>query len=213
MSITDKIKSNKALKRFALRLLRPRNQHRPRAWVKWFWNPFVHKRGSGSVIRRRTRLDVMPFNPFDIGKDVLIEDFSTINNQVGPVYIGDRTLVGISSVLIGPLRIGKDVMLAQHVVLSGLNHGFENVRQPISQQAVSTAEIVIEDEAWIGANVVVTAGTHIGRHAIVAAGSVVTKNVPAYSVVAGNPARVIKLYDPESKEWNSKHKRQLINEL
>jgi acetyltransferase-like isoleucine patch superfamily enzyme len=213
MSFKDKIKNSKSLKALALRMLRPRNQHRPRWWVKWFWNPFIHKKGRGAVVRWRTRMDVMPFNDFEIGKDTLIEDFSTINNQVGPVYIGDRSLIGISSVIIGPVKIGNDVMLAQHVVMSGLNHLYEDVNISINQQPVKTAEIIIEDEVWIGANVVITAGTRIGKHAVVAAGSVVTKDVPPYSVVVGNPARILKQYDPESQEWISVDKNKLINEL
>jgi len=68
-------------------------------------------------------------------------------------------------------------------------------------QGVSTAPIVIEDEAWIGANVVVLAGVTIGKHCIIAAGSVVTKDVPPYSVAVGNPARVLKKYNPETKNW------------
>ena len=76
MSFTEKIKNSDKLKSLALFLLRPKNQHRPRLWVQWFWNSWKHKRGHGSVIRRRTRIDVMPFNEFTIGKDTLIEDSS-----------------------------------------------------------------------------------------------------------------------------------------
>ncbi len=202
MSFTEKIKQNKNLKALALYLLRPKNQHRPRLWVQWFWNSWKHKRGKGSVVRRRTRIDVMPFNEFSIGKDTLIEDFATVNNQVGPVIIGDRSLIGISCVVIGPVRIGNDVLLAQHVVMSGLNHQFEDISIPINQQKCTTAEITIGDAAWIGANVVITSGTKVGKHSVVAAGSVVTKDVPPYSVVAGNPAKILKQYDPDSKEWN-----------
>lgn len=146
-------------------------------------------------------MDVMPFNEFTIGKDTLIEDFATVNNQLGAILIGDRTLIGISSVLIGPVTIGNDVMLAQHVVMSGLNHQFENINIPINQQTCTTSQIIIEDEVWIGANAVITAGVTIGKHAVIAAGSVVTKDVPSFSVVGGNPARILKQYDPESKEW------------
>ncbi len=209
MAIIENIKSNKALKQLALKLLRPKNQHRPRLWVKWFWNSWKHKRGKGSVIRRRTRIDVMPFNEFTIGTDTLVEDFATINNQLGDVVIGDRSLIGLSCVVIGPVQIGNDVLLAQHVVMSGLNHQFEDISIPINQQKCTTSNIVIGDACWIGANVVITAGVTVGKHAVVAAGSVVTKNVPSYSVVAGNPARILKQYDPESKEWKRMEKKKL----
>jgi len=61
--------------------------------------------------------------------------------------------------------------------------------------------IIIEDECWIGANAVITAGVTIGKHSVIAAGSVVTKNIPPYSVAVGNPARVIKQYNFETKQW------------
>ena len=68
-------------------------------------------------------------------------------------------------------------------------------------QPCPTSEIVVEDDCWIGANAVVTAGVHIGKHAVVAAASVVTKNVEPFTVVAGNPAKPIKRYNPQSKLW------------
>ncbi len=209
MSLKEKIKSNQTLKKLALFLLMPRNEHRPRLWVRWFWNSWKHKRGKGSIIRWRTRLDVLPFNAFNIGKKTVIEDFVTINNGIGDVIIGDRTLIGISSVVIGPVTMGNDIMLAQHVVMSGLNHQYQDVNQPISTQTCTTAEIVIEDEVWIGANAVITAGVTIGKHAVVAAGSIVTKDVPPYSIVGGNPARLLKQYNFETATWekvNSKMK-------
>ncbi len=201
MGLKEKIKSNEKLKKLALWMLMPRNQARPRLWVKWFVNPLKHKKGKGALIRRRTRMDVMPFNRFILGKDSTIEDFATVNNGVGDVLIGDRTRIGIGNVLIGPVTIGNDVMFAQNVVLSGLNHGYEDIHLPPSLQKVETKPIVVEDEVWIGANAVVTAGVTIGKHAIVAAGCVVVKDVPPYSIVGGNPGRLLKQYNHETKTW------------
>lgn len=146
-------------------------------------------------------MDVMPFNDFVLGDNSTIEDFATINNGMGPVIIGNGTRIGISNVLIGPLKIGNDVILAQNVVLSGLNHCYEDISFPIKKQGCSIAEIIVEDEVWIGANVVITAGVTIGKHAVVAAGSVVTKDVEPYSIVAGNPAKIIKRYNFFNDEW------------
>ena len=146
-------------------------------------------------------MDVVPWNKFELGNESIIEDFSAINNGVGSVIIGDRTKIGLSNTIIGPVTIGNDIRLAQNITLSGLNHNYEDVSMPIHVQGVSTAPIVIEDETWIGANVVVVAGVTIGRHSIVAAGSIVTKDIPPFSVAAGNPARVLKKYNPETKIW------------
>jgi len=201
MSLKEKLKSNPKLKKLALWMLMPKNQARPRLWVKWFVNPLKHHKGKGSLVRRRTRMDVMPFNNFSIGRDSTIEDFSTVNNGVGDVYIGDRTRIGLGNTLIGPVKIGNDVMFAQNVVLSGLNHGYTDINTPISDQQVETKPIVIEDEVWIGANAVVTAGVTVGKHAIVAARSVVVKDVPPYTIVGGNPAKPLKHYNFDTKEW------------
>ena len=201
MSVSSIIKNNPKIKKLVHRLLIPKNEARPREWVKVFVNPFIHQTGKGSVIRERTRIDVVPFNKFILGKRSVIEDFCTINNGVGDLVIGENTLIGMGNVLIGPVTIGNNVILAQNIVMSGLNHEYRDVNVPIREQNVTTAPIKIEDDCWIAANSVITAGVTIGKHSVVAAGSVVTKDVPAFTIVAGNPARVIKQYDDDLKEW------------
>ncbi len=201
MSVIAQIKSNNKLKQFAHWLLIPANEHRPRLWVKWFLNPFKHSRGKHSIIRRRTRVDVLPFNNFHIGEYSVVEDFCTVNNGVGDVYIGDRSLIGMGNVIIGPVKIGNDVILAQNIVISGLNHGYEDVTIPPSIQKVTTKQIELSDNIWIGANAVITAGVKIGKHCVIGAGSVVTKDVPDYCVAVGNPAKVVKKYNAVTGNW------------
>ncbi|SDJ57152.1 Acetyltransferase (isoleucine patch superfamily) [Pedobacter sp. ok626] len=201
MSIISKIKSNPGLKRMALKMLIPANEHRPRLWVRWFLNPFKHKRGRHSIIRNRTRLDVFPFNEFTLGEKSVVEDFSTINNGVGNVIIGNGTIIGIGSVIIGPVTIGNEVMLAQNIVVSGLNHGYQDISISPSKQPVSCKHIIISDHVWIGANSVITAGVTLGKHCVIGAGSVVTKDVPEYAVAVGNPARIIKKYNQATEIW------------
>jgi len=201
MGLKEKIKSNERLKKLVHWSILIPKQTRPRLWIKWFVNPFYHKKGKGACVRRRTRMDVVPWNKFQLGDYSTIEDFSAINNGVGPVIIGNRTKIGLSNTIIGPVTIGNDIRLAQNITLSGLNHNYEDVHLPIHEQGVSIAPIVIEDETWIGANVVVVAGVTIGKHSIVGAGSIVTKNIPPYSVAVGNPARVLKTYNHETQIW------------
>ncbi|GEO10777.1 acyltransferase [Segetibacter aerophilus] len=195
------LKNNKRLKKIVHRLLIPANEARPRLWVSWFVNPFFHKQKRSSVIRRRVRLDVVPFNYFEIGESSVIEDFSTINNGVGDVVIGDNTLIGLGNVIIGPVEIGSNIILAQNIVVSGLNHKYQDVALPVREQGITTRKIIIEDNCWIGANSVITAGVTIGKHCVIAAGSVVTKSIPPYCVAAGNPAKIIKQYSFETNEW------------
>jgi len=201
MGLKEKIKSNEGLKKLVHWSILIPKQTRPRLWIKWFVNPFYHKKGKGACVRPRTRMDVVPWNKFELGEDSTIEDFSAINNGVGSVTIGDRTKIGLSNTIIGPVTIGNDIRLAQNITLSGLNHNYEDVSRPIHVQGVSTSPITIEDATWIGANVVVLAGVTIGKHCVIAAGSIVTKDIPSYSVAVGNPARVLKKYNHETKIW------------
>lgn len=210
MGIKEKIKANKKLKNLIHWMLIPRNQARPRLWVKWFINPFIHQKGKHSLIRSRTRMDILPFNKFSIGNNSTIEDFATVNNGVGDVFIGDRTRIGLGCTIIGPVKIGNDIMLAQNIVLSGLNHSYEDLSLPISTQGITTSLIEVDDETWIGANSVIVAGIKIGKHCVIAGGSVVTKNVPDYSIVGGNPARILKQYNSETTKWE---KINSINKL
>lgn len=169
--------------------------------MRLFVNPFVHHRGRGSVIRRRTRLDVVPFRKFTLGDGAIIEDFATVNNGMGDVNIGSRSIIGIGNVVIGPADIGNNVIFAQHVGILAMNHGYADIHTPIRDQKCTASLIRVEDNCWIGSNAVVMAGVTIGRHSVIAAGSVVTKDVPAYSIAAGNPARIIRRYNEASGQW------------
>ncbi len=201
MPIADKIKNNPRLKKLVHWMLIPTGDYRPRFWVRNFANMFFHKKGKGARIRARVRLDVLPFNKFELGDRSVIEDFSTINNGVGDVFIGSDTFVGMSNVIIGPVRLGNNIILAQNIVVSGLNHVYEDITLPIVKQNVTTAQITIGDDCWIAANVVITAGVTIGKHCVIAGGAVVTKSIPDYSVAAGNPAKVIKQYNQQTGTW------------
>lgn len=96
----------------------------------------------------------------------------------------------------GGITIEDDVQIAGNVSLLSNNHDLYD------RQILLCKPIVIRKGAWIGANAVVLAGVEIGKHAVVGAGSVVTKDVPDYSVVVGNPAKVIKTLDKTKFEQN-----------
>lgn len=191
-------------KSIVIRLISPKRNPRPRLWVKWFVNPFIHKRGKGSIIRsRRSRIDIFPWRRFNVGAYTTIEDFTTINNGAGDIILGDRVRIGIGSVVLGPVTIKSEAGLGQHVFVSGFNHGYKDATQNSKYQVLDKRAVVIEEDSHIGANSVVLAGVHIGKRCQIGAGSVVTKNIPDYSIAVGNPAKVIKRYDFEQKEWVS----------
>lgn len=195
------IESHPEFKTFVFKLMMPSIRARPRWWVRNLVNPFVHKIHRKAFISSKARLDVLPSKAFEIGANSLIEDFSVINNGVGAVHIGTNSVIGLHNVLIGPLRIEDNVILAQNIVISALNHKYENPNIAIKEQGVETFPILVESGVWIGANVVITAGVKIGKQSIVGAGSVVTKDIPAYCVAVGNPARIVRKYNFDTAKW------------
>jgi acetyltransferase-like isoleucine patch superfamily enzyme len=98
--------------------------------------------------------------------------------------------------------IGDDVWTGYDVRIADMNHGYEDVTQPISGQWMAEAPIRIGDGSWLGHHVVVIPGVTIGRHVTVGAGSVVTDDLPDFSVAVGVPARVVKRWTPGGS-WES----------
>jgi len=206
MNIVNKIKSNPKIKGLIHWTITPQRNPKPRLWVRLFLNPLFHKKGKGALIRYRSRIDVFPWNSFEIGKLTTIEDFTTINNGSGDVIIGNMVRVGIGSVIIGPVTIGNGSGLGQHVFVSGFNHGFEDGNKNSTLQPLVIKPVIIEDDVHIGANSVIVAGVHIGRRSQIGAGSVVTKDIPSFCVAVGNPAQVIKQYNQQTGLWEkTKH--------
>ena len=192
MNIKNYIQQHPQLKKVLYRFMMHPVKTRPNWWIRPFVGLFM-KRGKGSVIYRSVRKDITPFHPFVIGKQSGIEDYACINNAVGEIRIGNNTRIGLHNTIIGPVHIGNQVNLAQGVVISGLNHNYQDTNKPISEQGVSTNLITIQDDVWVGANSVIAADVTIGRHCVIGAGSVVTKDIPDNSVVGGVPAKILKM--------------------
>ena len=126
-----------------------------------------------------------------VGKKVNIEKNAVFSKDLS---IGDNSGVGLNCIINGPCSIGNDVLMGPNCVIYTVNHRFDSLDVPIRLQGDSEPRpVVIGDDVWIGSNVIVLPGVKIGSHSVIGAGSVVTKDVPPYCVVAGNPA-VIKKY-------------------
>ncbi|NLE45899.1 MAG: acetyltransferase [Chloroflexi bacterium] len=111
------------------------------------------------------------------------------------VEIGDNSGIGVDCHVPADIRIGHDVMMGPEVLIIGSKqrHRFDDTGMPMRLQGYETASpVVIEDDVWLGARVIVLPGVRIGSGAVIGAGAVVTKDVPAFAVCAGNPARIIR---------------------
>jgi maltose O-acetyltransferase len=124
------------------------------------------------------------------GSNVNIERGATFSSKV---TIGDYSGIGIDASLGGEVHIGNYVMMAPKCTIYTSNHAFDRLDIPMCQQGVTEEKLVhIEDDVWIGSHVIILPGIRVRKGSIVAAGSVVTKDVPEYAVVGGNPAKIIK---------------------
>jgi acetyltransferase-like isoleucine patch superfamily enzyme len=89
------------------------------------------------------------------------------------------------------------------VYITDQNHGYEDITIPISKQSQPERAVSIGDGSWLGHGSVVLPGVTIGQHVVIGANSVVTKDIPDFSVAVGVPAKVIRRFDESRQEWLS----------
>jgi len=129
-----------------------------------------------------------------IGKYAIIRPANMYGGEKGEgLRIGNNSNIGPYSYIgcSGYIEIGDNVMISPRVSIYAENHNYSKTTIPIKQQGITRQNVKIDDDCWIAAHSVILAGVTIGRGSVVAAGSVVTKDVPPYSVVAGVPAKII----------------------
>ncbi|SON50963.1 acyltransferase [Vibrio tapetis] len=119
------------------------------------------------------------------------------------IEIGSNTYIGRFSHIVAAkgIYIGSDVLIADKVYISDNIHDYKNTDLPIIQQPVLSCGIVsIGNGAWIGENVSII-GCSVGKNSVIGANSVVTSDIPDFSVAVGSPAKVIKRYSVERQMW------------
>jgi acetyltransferase-like isoleucine patch superfamily enzyme len=124
--------------------------------------------------------------------------------QPSKISIGDNVIIRPGSMLFaedGEIEIEDDAAIGAGVHFYVNNHRFDRIDIPIKYQGYSASKLLrVCRGAWIGANAILLSGVTIGQNAVVGAGSIVTSDVPPFTVVAGNPARVIQRTSPRSAE-------------
>jgi acetyltransferase-like isoleucine patch superfamily enzyme len=160
-----------------------------------------------SAISIWARLDVIPRAPYherhrlSLGKNSLIETLCVICTWHGDVILKDRASIGIGSIVMGPVLIGENSACSQNCFISGQSHLYEDVSKKFLRQGFKTEKVIIGKNVWIGANSVILLGVKIGDNSIIGAGSTVIEDVPPYCVVVGNPGKIIKKYNFQTKQW------------
>lgn len=131
-----------------------------------------------------------------------------INIQIGNdcyISFGFSALASSQAKII----IGDNVLFASNVLVTNENHGINpELDIPYMSQPLSAKDVYIANGCWIGEQVCILSGVSIGEKCIIGAGSVVTKSIPDYCIAAGNPAKVLKRYNFETKRWESNDKNE-----
>ena len=196
-------------------LLKYREQHKHRLnympWLYWTLKP--KNRGWAEAWQKDYQAYLMEMETVEIGENCFISPLAHIFAEPGrKIIIGDNSFIAADCTLHGPLEIGNEVAINHHCILDGgragiqlhdqvriaaychlyaFDHGMD-LAQPIYQQPVRSQGIEIGKDVWLGAHAGVKDGIHIDAHAVIGMNSMVTKNVEARAVMAGNPAQFIR---------------------
>ncbi len=165
---------------------------------------------------RRMALDGMLFLAPDVhieigrearvrfGRWVWIGHGTKIRCHEGEVRIGDKTVIGQECTISAyqHVSIGEQCIIADRVMMIDFDHNVAEVERPIRAQGIYKRDVRVGNNVWIGYGAQILRGASVGDNAIVGASAVVTKDVPANAVVAGAPARVIRMREaPEDLHW------------
>lgn len=168
--------------------------------------------GSGSVIKYPSKIWNKKY--LKIGNDSFVAEgsfFALSDCYMGERYnpsvkIGNDVCIGANFFVasVGSIVIEDNVLMSDRVFISDHIHDYEDVASPIKNQKLKyKGDVLIKEGAFIGINSVISPGVTIGKNSVVGASSVVTKSVPDYCVVAGNPAKIIKRYNSEQEKWQN----------
>ena len=179
---------------------------------------FAGAMGKNSFIGKRLRINSYRFLKMGkncrIGNDCRMSFYHKFggNSYQPELLIGDKSYIGdfVTFLCADKIHLEEEVLMASYITITTENHGINpEDTNSYGKQPLTTAPVLIKSGAWIGERVMILLGVTIGRKSIVAAGAVVTKSVPDYCMVAGNPARIIKRYNFEKHVWE---KAEVVNE-
>lgn len=178
----------------------------PREFSPWdFWRDADRAQREEQLERQRVLTEGYPERR--LGERCFISHLASVDHD--GLRLGDRTYIAAGAYLSGELAAGADcsinpytvirgrvtlgdaVRIGAHTSILGFNHSMEP-GTPVFRQLLTCRGIVVGDDVWIGSHAVILDGVCVGSHAVIAAGAVVTKDVPAGAIVAGNPARFLR---------------------
>ena len=171
----------------------------------------------GAFGKHNYLFDLELLNPQNIflGSNLWISKTRLASLKGGKLIIGNHVAIGRFSQIyaLQSIIIEDGVLMAENTFISDNTHTFTDITTPVRDQDIKPlGNVVIGSGTWIGRNVVVN-GCKIGRNCIIGAYTFLKKDIPDYCVVVGNPARIVKRYNPQSGQWEKTDKDgNFINE-
>jgi acetyltransferase-like isoleucine patch superfamily enzyme len=153
---------------------------------------------------RDLELEIAAKGRVDFGRFVWIGDGTKIRCHEGRVEIGAKTVIGQECTISAyqRVRIGEQCVIADRAMFIDFDHGVVEVERPIRVQGIYKRDVEVGSNVWIGYGACILRGVSVGDNSIVGTNSVVTRDVPANAVVAGIPARVIRMREaPKELRW------------
>jgi acetyltransferase-like isoleucine patch superfamily enzyme len=153
---------------------------------------------------RGLELQIAPGAEVNFGRFVWLGDGTKVRCHEGRVEIGAKTVMGQECTISAykHVRIGEQCVIADRAMFIDFDHGVVEVERPIRKQGIYKRDVEVGSNVWIGYGACILRGVRVGDNAIVGTHSVVTKDVPANAVVAGIPARVIRMREePQELRW------------
>ncbi len=180
-------------------------------WLTWTY-PFASIGKNVSIhysceLVRPVAKDISLGDRVTLGRDVWLNVACKDLRTKPAIILEDGCCIGRRCMITArnQVRIGCNTIFGPSVLIADHNHAYEDVNLPIQQQGIEKGGTVrIEEGCWLGygAAVLCTKGELvIGRNSVIGANSVVTRSVPPYCVVAGNPSKIVKHFDVQSKRW------------
>ncbi|HWN73947.1 MAG TPA: acyltransferase [Solirubrobacterales bacterium] len=189
------------------RMLTPRYA---RLLWRYLWRRFLTPAGrrwrsdGPFFLGKRLELKIEPRGEIRFGRFVWIGDGTKIRCHEGVVEIGDKTVMGQECTISAyqRVRIGNECVIADRAMFIDFDHGIVEVERPIRLQGIYKRDVEVGNNVWIGYGACILRGVSVGDNSVIGTNSVVTKDVPANSVVGGIPARIIRMREaPAEMRW------------
>lgn len=168
------------------------------------------KIGYSTVIKNPMKI-YSPEN-ISIGKRTIIEEGATLysvneyngKKYNGKIFIGNNVYINhhFNATSANSIIIENDVLMAYNVSIFDFDHNYYDIEANINQtDLIVKGSVCIGEKSWIGMNVSILGNVKIGKHCVVGANSVVTKDIPDYSIAIGNPVKIIKMFNIQTNTW------------